>query len=147
MPKESKSLYEQAVALRAKADELLKMKAATEIFSTLESIKYDLGHVESDLKRATKSIEVYKYDIEKLDKKHPDYARKLESLQNNLASMQVSEANYKRRADDLKISIDREDKHVKSQITKIEAGEILRPSSMEKSGMVKELLNKMTYGV
>ena len=146
MPKES-SLYKQVQAFHSKAEELLKLKAATEAYGHLDSLKYDKVNLERDVNNCAESIAAYKYDINKLDKGHPGYKSKLRVVQDNLASVQVSKDNYKRRLEDKNLALIREEKDVRQLIAQIEAGERLHPSPSSKGQMIKELLNKMTYGI
>lgn len=138
-------LYEQAESIRTKADELLKLQSATNAFASLDIMMQEMSSLKKDLARTEKSILGYKYDIEKLDKKHPDYKEKLRSLQSSLVSAEINRDNYVRHADNKKASIVREEARTKEQVKRIEDGEVL-PSSMSKSTLIKELLNKMTYG-
>ncbi len=145
MPK-TNGLYEQAKAIRNKADELLKLQLATNAFSTLDSLEREIKLLNQDLKRMEVSILAHKYDIEKLDKKHPRYKEKLLSIQEWLVSSMISRDNYLRQKDIKEARIETEKTFIKKRIKEIEANEAL-PSSMAKSELVKELLNKMSYGV
>jgi len=144
MPKTTKDLYTQAKDIRAKADELLKLQAATNAFSTLEMLEREYELLKRDYDRTVKSITGYEYDITALDKKHPNYEEKKKTLQETLASMMVSRDDYQRRMETKGISLERENVRVKEQIAKIESGEI-NNSSMAKGQLVKELVNKLSY--
>lgn len=146
MPKEKDSLFNQAEALNTKADELLKLKRASNSFQILSSSKYEVQISELELKRSKDNLAIYEYERSKIDKEHPNYdelvRNKKATIENVQGSIVTAEGRLKRAIELLASTEIR----VKKEIEKIESNELL-PSSMDKSALIKELLNKMSYGL
>lgn len=119
----SLSLSQKVAKFRQIARDILRMVEINKLVCSLNKVKLYLASVEGPIKVAQKEIDRTKYALTKLDEADPDYTKKKEHLEKDLADRESFLVEVTEKVEKDKVALNKELVELTAEITKWETGE------------------------